>query len=138
MLARVTVAAARIADLAGLALKKVYRPLFSGTAAPLASRHRERDRKTPTAAHYAIADLVRGGHVRVLITTNFDRLMENALRDQCLAQDIAFLFKEWGDALAHHAHGVHRVDHRFDVGLQPTAFGEADHLRNTGPDGQRF
>jgi hypothetical protein len=36
-------------------------------------------RKTPTAAHLAIAALVRRGWVRVVITTNFDRLMEQAL-----------------------------------------------------------
>ena len=43
---------------------------------------REEGRKVPTAAHYAIADLVRGGYIRVIITTNFDRLMENALRER--------------------------------------------------------
>jgi hypothetical protein len=43
---------------------------------------REEGRKVPTAAHYAIAGLVRGGYIRVIITTNFDRLMENALRER--------------------------------------------------------
>lgn len=38
-------------------------------------------RKTPTRAHQAIARLVAAGHVRVIITTNFDRLIENALRE---------------------------------------------------------
>lgn len=42
---------------------------------------REEGRKVPTAAHKAIASLVRGGYIRVIITTNFDRLMENALRE---------------------------------------------------------
>ena len=42
---------------------------------------REQGLKLPTPAHRAIADLVKTGHVRVIITTNFDRLMENALRD---------------------------------------------------------
>lgn len=42
---------------------------------------REEGRKVPTAAHRAIAQLVRAGYVRVIITTNFDRLMENALRE---------------------------------------------------------
>jgi len=42
---------------------------------------REEGRKVPTAAHNAIADLVRGGYIRVIVTTNFDRLMENALRE---------------------------------------------------------
>ncbi|MEE4075187.1 SIR2 family protein [Pseudomonas viridiflava] len=37
--------------------------------------------KVPTRAHRAIAEMVKAGHVRVIITTNFDRLMENALRD---------------------------------------------------------
>ncbi|EMX6257099.1 SIR2 family protein [Pseudomonas aeruginosa] len=43
---------------------------------------REEGRKVPTKAHHAIAQLVRSGHVRVIVTTNFDRLMENALREQ--------------------------------------------------------
>ena len=43
---------------------------------------REEGRKTPTKAHHAIAHLVRTGYVRVIVTTNFDRLMENALREQ--------------------------------------------------------
>ncbi|MDT6918389.1 SIR2 family protein [Pseudomonas atacamensis] len=37
--------------------------------------------KVPTQAHRAIASMVKAGHIRVIITTNFDRLMENALRD---------------------------------------------------------
>ena len=45
-------------------------------------KDREAGRKVPTAAHYAIADLVRAGYVRVIITTNFDRLIENALRER--------------------------------------------------------
>lgn len=45
-------------------------------------RDREEGRKVPTKAHHAIAQLVRSGHVRVIVTTNFDRLMENALREQ--------------------------------------------------------
>lgn len=43
---------------------------------------REEGRKLPTNAHKAIARLVRGGHIRVILTTNFDRLMENALREE--------------------------------------------------------
>lgn len=43
---------------------------------------REQEKKVPTAAHYAIADLVRGGFIRVIVTTNFDRLIENALRER--------------------------------------------------------
>jgi len=43
---------------------------------------RAEGRKSPTPAHNAIADLVAGGFIRVIITTNFDRLMENALRER--------------------------------------------------------
>jgi hypothetical protein len=39
-------------------------------------------RKVPTEAHNALADLVAGGYIRLIITTNFDRLMENALREK--------------------------------------------------------
>jgi len=37
--------------------------------------------KAPTAAHRAIASLVAKGYIRIIITTNFDRLMETALAD---------------------------------------------------------
>lgn len=43
---------------------------------------REAGRKIPTAAHHAIAELVRMEYIRVIITTNFDRLMESALRER--------------------------------------------------------
>ena len=46
------------------------------------SAEREEGRKVPTKAHRAIADLVHDGHVRVILTTNFDRLIENALRER--------------------------------------------------------
>jgi hypothetical protein len=42
----------------------------------------ERGAKVPTAAHRAIAKLVSGGFIRVIVTTNFDRLMERALQDE--------------------------------------------------------
>ena len=42
---------------------------------------RREGRKVPTGAHYAIADLVRAGYVRVIVTTNFDRLIEKALTE---------------------------------------------------------
>jgi hypothetical protein len=38
-------------------------------------------RKIPTKAHHALASLVKVGFLRVILTTNFDRLMENALRE---------------------------------------------------------
>jgi hypothetical protein len=35
--------------------------------------------KVPTAAHRAIAQLAARGHIRVVLTTNFDRLLEQAM-----------------------------------------------------------
>ena len=43
-------------------------------------QEREEGDKQPTAAHHAIAALVIQGFIKVIITTNFDRLMESALR----------------------------------------------------------
>jgi len=40
---------------------------------------REQGLKIPTDAHKAIAELVAGGYLRVIVTTNFDRMLENAL-----------------------------------------------------------
>ncbi len=39
------------------------------------------DTKGPTAAHQAIAQLVKRGSIRVILTTNFDRLTERALQE---------------------------------------------------------
>ena len=44
-------------------------------------REREEGWKQPTAAHRSIAALTAGGFFRVIVTTNFDRLMEAALND---------------------------------------------------------
>jgi hypothetical protein len=43
---------------------------------------RDQGRKLPSKAHRAIAQLVKSGYVRVLVTTNFDRLMEQALAEE--------------------------------------------------------
>lgn len=45
-------------------------------------QEREDGAKLPSPAHHAIARLVAKGYIRVLLTTNFDRLMETALRDE--------------------------------------------------------
>ena len=43
---------------------------------------REDSLKTPTQAHKAIAKLVKDGYIKVIVTTNFDRLLEIALQDE--------------------------------------------------------
>ncbi len=40
---------------------------------------RQQNIKTPTTAHRSIAKLVKDGYVKVIVTTNFDRLLEKAL-----------------------------------------------------------
>ncbi len=45
------------------------------------AEEREQGIKMPSAAHRAVADLVQSGAVRVIVTTNFDRLLELALQD---------------------------------------------------------
>ncbi len=44
-------------------------------------QEREEDEKKPTVAHHSIATLAAQGFIRVIITTNFDRLVETALTD---------------------------------------------------------
>lgn len=57
--------------------QQLLRPYFEPTEA-----EREEGAKQPTKAHRAIARLVKMGYVRVVITTNFDRLLEVALQDE--------------------------------------------------------
>ena len=45
-------------------------------------REREEGEKQPTVAHRAIAALAAEGFIRVILTTNFDRLVETALFDK--------------------------------------------------------
>lgn len=44
-------------------------------------QEREKGEKKPTVAHRAIAELAAQGFIKVIITTNFDRLVETALTD---------------------------------------------------------
>lgn len=43
------------------------------------NEHDDDNAKKPTIAHKKIAKLVKGGYIKVIVTTNFDRLMELAL-----------------------------------------------------------
>ena len=56
--------------------QQLLRPYFEPN-----DQERDEGLKQPTAAHRAIANLVKQGFVRVIITTNFDRLMESALEE---------------------------------------------------------
>lgn len=50
---------------------------------------RKKGIKTPRPAHTAIAKLVKSGHIRVVLTTNFDRLLEKALEAEGIVPDVA-------------------------------------------------
>jgi hypothetical protein len=54
--------------------------LLRGYFIPTAEE-RELHLKEPTKAHRAIADLVSKGYIRVILTTNFDPLLEKAIED---------------------------------------------------------
>jgi hypothetical protein len=43
------------------------------------NEEREEGLKGPTSAHHSIAELMAEGYIRVIVTTNFDRLLEQAL-----------------------------------------------------------
>ena len=49
------------------------------------AQEREEGLKQPTQAHRAIARLVAQGFIKVIVTTNFDRLLEMALEDEEIA-----------------------------------------------------
>jgi hypothetical protein len=71
--------------LAELAPSKAERQaLLRGYFEPTAE-DRECGRKVPTAAHREIASLVSADHFRVILTTNFDRLIEQSLESEGLA-----------------------------------------------------
>ena len=53
---------------------QLMRPFFEPT-----EEERKLGRKEPTKAHRAIAQLAKEGYIRVILTTNFDRLLEKAL-----------------------------------------------------------
>ena len=56
--------------------QQLLRPYFEAN-----EKEREEGLKQPTVAHHAIAQLAARGFVKVIITTNFDRLTESALRE---------------------------------------------------------
>jgi hypothetical protein len=63
-------------ELSATARTQLLREYFEATEA-----EREEGKKVPTPAHKAIARLVAEGYIRVILTTNFDRLMEQALAE---------------------------------------------------------
>lgn len=63
--------------------QQLLRPYFEPTA-----EERALNRKMPTVAHRSIATLMANGYIRVILTTNFDRLFELALEDVGVAPTV--------------------------------------------------
>ena len=61
----------------------LLRPYFEPS-----EEEREKELKIPTYAHRAIATLAKLGYVRMILTTNFDRLIEKALEDAGIVPDV--------------------------------------------------
>lgn len=61
--------------------------LLAGYFEP-SDEEREEGVKTPSKAHRAVAQLVKKGYIKVVITTNFDRLMEQALEAEGVAPQV--------------------------------------------------
>ncbi len=61
----------------------ILREYFEPTAS-----EREQSIKVPSEAHRSIAKLVKAGYIKVIITTNFDRLLEIALADEGITPDV--------------------------------------------------
>ena len=63
--------------------QQLLRPYFEPN-----EEEREEGSKQPTAAHRAIAKLIADGYVKVIVTTNFDRLIEQALEDEGISSTV--------------------------------------------------
>ena len=63
--------------------QQLLRPYFEPTA-----QEREDGVKLPTSAHRDIARLVRQGFIKVIVTTNFDRLIEMALQEEGVSPEV--------------------------------------------------
>ena len=63
--------------------QQLLRPYFEPT-----DQEREDGVKLPTSAHRSIARLVRQGFVKVIVTTNFDRLIERALQEEGVPPEV--------------------------------------------------
>lgn len=95
-------------------------------------------RKKPTAAHHAIAQLALSGHIRVILTLNFDHLIEQALRDVGLSPIVLATPADFKGREPLHTPGV-RVIHLHGEYLNPTSMlNTNDELGNYTPETQEI
>ena len=74
--------------------QQLLRPYFEPDA-----QEREEGLKQPTQAHRAIARLVTQGFIKVIVTTNFDRLLETALEEEGIAPIVLSTLEDVNGAL---------------------------------------
>ena len=102
----------------------LLRPYFEPTPEDL-----EEGRKQPTPAHRAIATLMSQGFIRVVITTNFDRLLETALVDRGVVATVLSSEDDVEGALplVHLKHCVFKVHGDY---MDPTTLNAPDELES--------
>ena len=61
----------------------LLRAYFEPTA-----QEKQDGKKIPTNAHKSIAKMVKNGNIRMILTTNFDRLIEQALEEEGITPDV--------------------------------------------------
>lgn len=91
---------------------------------------REKGIKTPSQAHESIAWLVKQGYINVIVTTNFDRLLEQALEDVGVTPTVI--------AKPSDAEGAAPLAHSEAVILKVNGDYKASTLKNTADELDRY
>ena len=87
---------------------------------------REKGIKTPSTSHKSIAWLVKNGYIKVIVTTNFDRLLEQALEEQGITPTVISRPSE--------AKGAAPLAHQDAVVIKINGDYKASDLKNTADE----
>ncbi|MED7949316.1 SIR2 family protein [Streptomyces sp. BE303] len=125
--------------LAGLAKTQSERQALLRSYFEPDEAEREQGLKRPTDAHRALARLVASGHIRVIITLNFDHLIEHALRDVGLNPTVISKPSDLAGMLPLHAQRQGVVVHLHGDYLDPASMRNTpEELREYEPEVNRF
>ncbi|MCU4752618.1 SIR2 family protein [Halobacteria archaeon AArc-curdl1] len=91
---------------------------------------RQKGIKTPSQAHKNIAWLVKHGYIKVIVTTNFDRLLEQALKERGVTPTVI--------AKPSDAEGVAPLAHEEAVILKVNGDYKASTLKNTADELENY
>jgi len=103
----------------------LLRPFFEGS--PATGDGVEIEAPQPTEGHYAIARLMKAGFVKVVLTTNFDRLLEQALASIGVAPTILSTPSAMAGALPLHQQSACIIKVHGDY-LEPSFLNTGDEL----------